>query len=80
MQDARSRLEEAVRGLGAEGVVCAMTLRVRGDACRAHLVGSDRFAEAVVTGTALAWFPGRREAARLPSLAVLLLDAAARAR
>ncbi len=33
--DARSRLEQAVRGLGADGVVVsAMTLRVHGDACR----------------------------------------------
>jgi uncharacterized protein YbjQ (UPF0145 family) len=76
-QDARSRLEETVRGLGAEGVVVsAMTLHVRSDACHAHLAGSDRFAEAVITGTAVARFAGRRKAARPPSLAVLPLDAA----
>ncbi len=75
-QDARSRLEETVRGLGAEGVVVsAMTLRVRSDACHAHLVGSDRFAEAVITGTAVARFAGRHKAARPPGLAVLPLDA-----
>jgi uncharacterized protein YbjQ (UPF0145 family) len=75
-QDARSRLEETVRELGAEGVVVsAMTLRVRSDACHAHLVGSDRFAEAVITGTAVARFAGRPEAPRPPSLAVLPLDA-----
>jgi uncharacterized protein YbjQ (UPF0145 family) len=74
-QDARSRLEEAVRELGAEGVVVSdMTLRVRSDECHAHLVGADRFAEAVITGTAVARFPGRPEASRPPSLAVLPLD------
>ena len=36
-QDARDRLEQSVRGLGADGVVVsAMTLRVRSDACRAQ--------------------------------------------
>ena len=75
-QDARSRLEEIVRGLGAEGVVVsAMTLRVRSDACRAHVAGADHFAEAVITGTAVAGFGDRRMAARPPSLAVLPLDA-----
>ena len=56
-QDARSRLEQAVRGQGADGVVVsAMTLRVRSDACRAHPGGTDHFAEAVITGTAVARF------------------------
>ena len=75
-QDARSRLEETVRGLGAEGVVVsAMTLRVRSDACHAHMVGADHFAEAVITGTAVARFADRRKAARPLSLAVRQLDA-----
>ena len=80
-QDARSRLEQAVRGLGADGVVVsAMTLRVRSDACHAHPAGADHFAEAVITGTAVARFAGRRKTAPPPSLAVLSLDADARQR
>ena len=79
-QDARARLEQAVRELGAEGVVVsAMTLRVRSDACHAHLVGADHFAEAVITGTAVAWFTDRPGAHRPPSLAVLRLEAGERA-
>lgn len=74
-QDARSRLEQAVRELGAEGVVVsAMTLRVRSEACHAHQAGADHFAQAVITGTAVARFSGHRQAARPPSLAVLHLD------
>jgi uncharacterized protein YbjQ (UPF0145 family) len=77
--DARSRLEQAVRGLGADGVVVsAMTLHVRSDECRAHPGGTDHFAEAVITGTAVARFAGQREATRPPSLAVLPLDGMAR--
>jgi uncharacterized protein YbjQ (UPF0145 family) len=75
-QDARSRLEQTVCGLGAEGVVVsAMTPRVRSGECRAHLAGADHFAEVVITGTAVARFASRREAARPPSLAVLPLNA-----
>ena len=74
--DARSRLEETVRGLGAEGVVVSsMTLDVRSGECHAHRIGADHFAQAVITGTAVARFAGRRAAARAPSLAVLPLDA-----
>jgi uncharacterized protein YbjQ (UPF0145 family) len=77
-QDARSRLEQAVRELGAEGVVVsAMTLRVRSDACHAHLAGADHFAEAVITGTAVARFAGRRKAPPPPTLAVLPLGGGA---
>ncbi len=58
-QDARSRLEQAVRGLGADGVVVsAMALRVRSEACQAHPGGTDHFVEAVITGTAVARFAG----------------------
>jgi hypothetical protein len=74
-QDARSRLEQTVRELGAEGVVVsAMTLRVRSGACHAHLAGADHLAETVITGTAVARFAGRRNAPRPPTLAVLPLD------
>jgi len=66
-QDARSRLEQALRGLGADGVVVsAMTLRVHGVACRRG--GTDHFAEAVITGTAVARFADQRRAAPPPSL------------
>jgi uncharacterized protein YbjQ (UPF0145 family) len=75
-QDARTRLEQTVRELGAEGaVVSAMTLHVSSDACHAHRAGADHFAQAVITGTAVARFAGRHKAARPPSLAVLPLDA-----
>jgi uncharacterized protein YbjQ (UPF0145 family) len=76
-QDARSRLEETVRELGADGVVMsAMTVHVRSDECRAHPGGTDRFAEVVMTGTAVARFAGQRRAARPPGLAVVVpLDA-----
>jgi uncharacterized protein YbjQ (UPF0145 family) len=60
-QDARSRLEQTVRALGAEGVVVsAMTLDVRSDGCRTHPNGTDHFAEAVITGTAVARFADRQ--------------------
>jgi uncharacterized protein YbjQ (UPF0145 family) len=75
-QDARIRLEQAVRGLGADGVVVsAMTVHVRSDACRAHAGGTDHFAEAVISGTAVARFADQRKTAPPPSLAVLPLDA-----
>ena len=76
-QDARSRLEQAVLGLGADGVVVsAVILRVRSDACQAHPGGTDHFADAVITGTAVARFADRRTTAVwAPSLAVLSLDA-----
>jgi uncharacterized protein YbjQ (UPF0145 family) len=73
-QDARSRLEQAVRGQGADGVVVsAMTLHIRSDACRAHPGGTDHFAEAVITGTAVARFAGQHKTAPPPSLVVLPL-------
>jgi len=74
-QDARNRLEQAVRELGADGVVVsAMTLHLRSSACRAHPGGTDHFAEAVITGTAVARFADRLKASPAPSLAVLSLD------
>jgi uncharacterized protein YbjQ (UPF0145 family) len=78
-QDARDRLEQSVRGLGADGVVVsALTLRVRSDPCRARAAATDHFAEAVTTGSAVARFVGRTKTAPPPSLAVLHLDADAR--
>jgi uncharacterized protein YbjQ (UPF0145 family) len=73
-QDARSRLEQAVRGLGADGVVVsAMTVHVRSVACRAHPGGTDHFAEAIITGTAVARFAEQHKPTPPPSLAVLPL-------
>lgn len=74
-QDARNRLEQTVRARGADGVVVsAMTLHVRSDECRAHPGSTDHFAEAVITGTAVARFADRGKAAPAPRLAVLPLD------
>jgi hypothetical protein len=73
-QGARIRLEQAVRALGADGVVVSgMTLRVRGDACPRG--GVDHFAEAVITGTAVARFASQPNTTMPPSLAVLSFDA-----
>lgn len=74
-QDARSRLEQTVGTLGADGVVVsAMTLHVHSDECRTHPGGTDHFAQTVITGTAVARFAGRGKAAPAPSLAVLTLN------
>jgi uncharacterized protein YbjQ (UPF0145 family) len=74
-QGARDHLERSVRELGADGVVVsAMTVRVRSEPCHAHAAGADHFAEAVITGTALARF-GRRDPTALPPvLTVMRLD------
>jgi uncharacterized protein YbjQ (UPF0145 family) len=73
-RDARRRLEQAVRSVGADGVVVSeMTLRVRSDVCRAHPGGADHFAEAVITGASIARFGSPREAAP-PGLAVVHLS------
>jgi uncharacterized protein YbjQ (UPF0145 family) len=78
-RDARDRLEQSVRGLGADGVVVStMTLRVRSDPCHARAAGADYFAEAATTGSAIARFADRNRTAALPSLAVMHLDADAR--
>ena len=80
-QDARDRLEQSVRELGADGVVVsAMTLRVRSDRCLAHAAATDHFAEAVITGSAVTRFAGRNDAASPPSLTVMHLDAEVRRR
>ena len=54
--------------------VSAMTLHVRSDDCRAHPGGADHFAQAVITGTAVAQFSRRAKATPAPSLTVLPLD------
>ena len=60
---------------GADGVVVsAMSLHIRTDECRAHPNGTDHFAEAVITGTAVARFADQRRTAQKPSLAVLPLE------
>jgi uncharacterized protein YbjQ (UPF0145 family) len=74
-QDARRRLEHGLRGAGADGVVVsAVTVRVRSDPCHAHPGGTDYFAQAVITGTAVARFAGPPTTAP-PALAVKHLDA-----
>ena len=74
-QDARSRLERTIRAVGADGVVVsAMALDIRSDQCRAHPGGTDHFAYAVITGTAVARFADRRETCPAPSLVVLSLN------
>jgi len=55
--------------MGADGVVAsAMTLHVRSDECHAHPGRTDHFVQAVITGTAVARFAGRRKAAPAPRL------------
>ena len=73
-QDARRYLEQAVRNVGADGVVVsAATLRVRVDPCHAHPGGTDYLAEATITGTAVTRFGGPPGATR-PRLSVLRLN------
>jgi uncharacterized protein YbjQ (UPF0145 family) len=80
-QDARVRLEQSVRELGADGVVVsAMTLRVQSDRCHAQAAATDHFAEAVITGSAVARFADRNKGASPPSLTVMHLDAEVRQR
>jgi uncharacterized protein YbjQ (UPF0145 family) len=73
--DARCRLEDDVRRLGAEGVVIAgMRLRVRERDCPVTAGRRDHIVEVTLTGTAIAGFSsaGRRQAG--PALAVMSLD------
>jgi uncharacterized protein YbjQ (UPF0145 family) len=73
-QQARHQLEQAVRGLGADGVVVSrMNLSVHADACRTHPGGTDHFAESVITGTAVARFADQPAAATPRSFTVLPL-------
>jgi uncharacterized protein YbjQ (UPF0145 family) len=73
--DARRRLEDDVRRLGAEGVVIAgLQMRVRTRDCPAAVGRHDHIVEVTLTGTAIAGFSraGRRHAG--PRLAVMSLD------
>jgi uncharacterized protein YbjQ (UPF0145 family) len=73
--DARRRLEDDVRRLGAEGVVIAgLQMRVRTRDCPAAAGRRDHIAEVTLTGTAIAGFSrtGRRHAG--PRLAVMSVD------
>ena len=73
--DARRRLEDDVRQLGAEGVVIAgLHMRVRTRDCPAAVGRHDHIAEVTLTGTAIAGFSrtGRRHAG--PRLAVISVD------
>jgi uncharacterized protein YbjQ (UPF0145 family) len=73
--DARRRLEDDVRRLGAEGVVIAgPQMRVRTRDCPAAVGRRDHIAEVTLTGTAIAGFScaGRRQAG--PRLAVMSVD------
>ena len=74
-RDARRRLEDDVRRLGAEGVVTAgLQMRVRTRDCPAAVGFRDHIAEVTLTGTAIAGFSraGRRQAG--PRLSVMSLD------
>jgi uncharacterized protein YbjQ (UPF0145 family) len=72
---ARDRLEQSARALGADGVVVSgLAVRVSSDRCHAQAAATDHFAEAVVTGSAVARIAGRSESGAAPSLAVLHLD------
>lgn len=71
---ARDRLELSVRGLGADGVVVsALSSRVRSDRCHARAAATDHFAEAVITGTAVARIGGSTAGVPPPCLAVRYL-------
>jgi len=73
---ARARLEQSARALGADGVVASgLAVRVSSDRCHARAAASDHFAEAVITGSAVARIARRSESGRPPSLAVMHLDA-----
>jgi hypothetical protein len=68
-------LARSVQELGADGVVVSdMTLPVRSDPCLARAAAADHFAEAVITGTALARFGRRGRTAGPPVPAVIRLD------
>jgi uncharacterized protein YbjQ (UPF0145 family) len=73
-RDARHRLEQDVRRLGAEGVVITgMQMRVRERDCPATVGRRDHIVEVTLTGTAIARFSrvGQRPAG--PALAVMSL-------
>ena len=74
---ARDRLRESALALGADGVVVSeLAFGVRGEPCRAHAAATDYFAQAVITGSAVARVDRRGAFGPRPSLAVLHLDGA----
>ncbi len=73
-QDARRRLEDDVRRLGAEGVVLAgMQMRARERDCPVATGRRDHIVEVTLTGTAIAGFPRAREFHARPALTVMPL-------
>jgi uncharacterized protein YbjQ (UPF0145 family) len=73
-QEARRRLEDDVRRLGAEGVVIAgMQMRVRERDCPAAVGRRDHIVEVTFTGTAIARFSRAGDRRAAPALAVMPL-------
>jgi uncharacterized protein YbjQ (UPF0145 family) len=73
-QDARRRLEDDVRRLGAEGVVIAgMQMRARARDCPVAVGRRDHIVEVTLTGTAIASFSGAGHSHAGPALAVMPL-------
>jgi uncharacterized protein YbjQ (UPF0145 family) len=78
-QDARRRLEDDVRRLGAEGVVIAsMRMRARERDCPAAVGRRDHIVEVTLTGTAIASFSPVRRPRAGPALAVMPLGTRSR--
>jgi uncharacterized protein YbjQ (UPF0145 family) len=73
-RDARHRLEQDVRRLGAEGVVITgMQMRVRERDCPATVGRRDHIVEVTLTGTAIARFSRASQRPAGPALAVMSL-------
>ena len=73
--EARRRLEEDVRRLGAEGVVITgMQMRVRERDCPVAVGRRDHIVEVTLTGTAIAGFSRAGQGHAGPALAVMSLD------
>jgi uncharacterized protein YbjQ (UPF0145 family) len=73
--DARCRLEDDVRRLGAEGVVIAdMQMQVRERDCPATVGCRDHVVEVTLIGTAIASFSRAAQSHARPALAVMSLD------
>ena len=73
--DARRRLEDDVRQLGAEGVVIAgMRMRVRERDCPVTVGRRDHIVEATLIGTAIVMFSRAGQRTAGPALAVMSLD------
>jgi uncharacterized protein YbjQ (UPF0145 family) len=73
--DARRRLEDDVRRLGAEGVVIAnMQMRVRERGCPVMVGRRDHIADVTLIGTAIARFARAGQHRASPALTVMALD------